>query len=79
MPSNKVIYVDFLNARKANLHLVFGGNFCQLHKFLPTMSERSLIFGKVQVHFTRLETVLALGKQNATCERDFLMMTMINI
>ena len=45
----------FLECKEDWLELVFGGNFCQLHKFMPTTP-----FSKVQVHSTRLKIELAL-------------------
>lgn len=49
----------FLKCKEGWLELVFGGNFCQLHKFLPTT-----VFPKVQVRSSSLDTKSALEKMS---------------
>ena len=51
--------ICILECKKGRLELVFGGNFCQLHKVLPTIA-----FSKVQVQSTRREIELALEKES---------------
>ena len=61
-----------LKCKEDRLEVVFGGNFCQLHKVLPT-----IVFFKVQVHSTKLKIEMALEeykkrkeKKKVTCDYD---------
>ena len=74
---NLLYIFHFLECKEGRLELVFGGNFWQLHKFLPTTT-----FLTVQVHSTRLElsrTWKKPKKKKVTCECDDLTKTMFTI